>query len=310
MYYFIVNPHASGGKGMRVWRQVQRRLPKFSGTQRYEVFLTEKTGDARAFSRKITERCREEKTLVVIGGDGTLSEVVDGACLDSDRVSIAFVPTGYANDFARNLRRKYRLRRQPERFFTAERERMLDYGVLDAENGNRRFVVSAGIGFDAAVFHELLASRCRQCGEYPLRLHSARFSYFLTFLRELKRAQRTRGYILLDQEQRVEFNNIIFISAHVHPHESGYLLGSGANCEDGRLDLCIVSTKRKLRIVRILLAALFGIHKKMSGVHCYRCREAEIHTAEAFPVHTDGESCGKLRDLVLSCVPRKLRVRL
>lgn len=310
MYYFIVNPHASDGKGMRVWRQVQQELPKLASVSRYEVFLTEKTGDARAFSRKITEKCREPKSLVVIGGDGTLNEVVDGACFDSDNVSISFIPTGYANDFARNIQKKCRLKKQLKQIFSDEAVRKLDYGLLDAESGNRRFVVSSGIGFDAAVFHELLAVRCKKSENKPWRLRSARMNYLITFLKELGKARRSRGYVLLDQEKRIEFNNIIFISAHVHPHESGYLLGSGADCQDGYLDLCIVSTKRKLRVVRILLAALFGGHKKMNGVHCYRCKEVEIHTEEPLPVHTDGESCGNLRDLVISCVPRKLRIKL
>lgn len=294
---------------MRVWGQVQKRLRRLSDTRRYEVFLTEKSGDAREYTKKITRRCSEEKTLIVIGGDGTLSEVVDGACLNSDKISIAFVPTGYANDIARNMKR-HRIGGRLEQIFSDREERRVDYGVLDAKNGNRRFVCSCGIGLDAAIFHKLMLSRIRACGSRGITLRSARLSYFVTFIRELGRAGRSRGYILLDKERRVEFNNIIVASAHVHPYESGYLMGSGANCEDGYLDICIVSTREKLKLLKIMMAALFGIHKRMGGVHCYRCREAEIHTDEPMPVHADGESYGELRDISLSCVPRKLRIRV
>ncbi len=310
MFYFIVNPHASDGKGLRVWQKVQKKLPKLLNAQRYEVFLTEKSGDARDFSRKITERCRESKTLIVIGGDGTLNEVVDGSCFDTDNVAIAFIPTGVTNDFARYFRKKINLNKRIQQIFMSSEEKRMDYGLLNAENGNRRFVVSAGIGFDAAIFHELLSERCKKETSVKRGFRSERIRYIFSFMKALKGAKRSKGYLLLDQERRIEFNNIIFISAHVHPYEAGYLLGSGADCNDGYLDLCIVSTKHKFRVLRIMFGAIFGVHKNMKGVHCYRCKEVEIHTEELLPVHVDGENFGELRDVFMNCVPGKLRVKI
>ena len=306
MYYFIVNPHAGDGKGLRVWKQVQKLLLRMGEAQNYEVFITNKSGDAREFSRKITEKCRENKHIIIIGGDGTLNEAVDGSCLDSDRVFFSLIPTGSGNDFARGLYRRQMLRRQLERILNEQTCTRMDYGVLNAEGLHRRFAVSAGIGFDAAVFRELfLEQRKMKSG---LHLRSRRLLYMFTFLRELKRAKKSRGCVVLDGDQRMEFNNIIFITAQVHPYEGGYKLGPQANCADGYLDLCIVSTKRKSRIIRIMLNAITGHHQKMTGVHLLRCREAEIHVEEPMQVHTDGESCGELPDLTLRCVPGKLLV--
>ena len=53
MYSFIVNPNASGGRGERIWRRLEKQL-KHLGVP-YEAFVTEKTGDARRLARDLTE---------------------------------------------------------------------------------------------------------------------------------------------------------------------------------------------------------------------------------------------------------------
>ena len=57
MYSFIVNPNASGGRGERIWRRLEKQL-KHLGVS-YEAFVTEKTGDARSLACDLTEHQRE-----------------------------------------------------------------------------------------------------------------------------------------------------------------------------------------------------------------------------------------------------------
>jgi len=129
-------------------------------------------------------------------------------------------------------------------------------------------------------------------------------------VKELKRAKKIKGSILLDGEERMEFQHILFLSIHNHPYESGYALGCGASGEDGVLDLCLVSTKKKLRLLYIMFAALFGKHKSLPGVHCYRFKKMEIHLEQEVAFHVDGESLGKQKDLSISCMPGRLRLQI
>ena len=76
MYYFIINPEASGGRGRKIWDKVLKYLKRTHNTENYEVYLTEKAGDARRYAQQLSERCPEKRTLTVIGGEGTLNEVV------------------------------------------------------------------------------------------------------------------------------------------------------------------------------------------------------------------------------------------
>lgn len=311
MYYFIINPEASGGRGRKIWDKVLKYLKRTHNTENYEVYLTEKAGDARRYAQQLSERCPEKRTITVIGGEGTLNEVVDGLHMDGDRVSVAYIPTKTDNDIARCYRKRYTLRAQLKRLRNPSDELLLDYGVLNCATMNRRFAVSSGIGFDAALFPALYAEGYDGAADTKKPFFQRRrVSYFHIFVRELIHARPSHGYVILGGDKRHEFNNILFISAHVHPFDGGYMVCPKADGADGYLDICIVSTKYKWRLLLIMLASIFGKHVTHTGVHLYRCREAVIHTDRALPVHVDGESIGEQTDYTLTCIPKKLRLRL
>jgi len=79
---------------------------------------------------------------------------------------------------------------------------------------------------------------------------------------------------------------------------------------DGELTICIIHQRSKLRLLRIMLSAMFGNHLKYAGVRSYDCNELKIHLESAMSVHTDGRDCGKCTDIHLHCVRQKLRFLL
>lgn len=310
MYYFIVNPHASEGRGRKIWDKVLRYLSKTHNAENFEAYITEKSGDAREFAHQLSEKCQDPKTITVIGGEGTFNEVVDGINMDCNKISIAYIPTKSDNDIARSFRRKYNLKSQLKRLFSDSEETLLDYGVLNCSTMNRRFAICSGIGLDAAIFDDIYAVKCT-CENQPKKLnHIKKFRYLKTIIREFFKLKPTRGYVILDGEKRHEFNNIMFISAHVHPYEGGYLICPNASGVDGCLDICIVSTRHKWRLLWIMLSSVFGTHVTRTGFHLYRCKEAEIHTSNPLPVHVDGEVVGKNCDFTLNCIPKKLKLKI
>ncbi|SFG48412.1 diacylglycerol/lipid kinase family protein [Oribacterium sp. WCC10] len=310
MYYFIVNPQSSNGRGRKIWDKVLRHLNKTKNASNFEAYITEKSGDAREFAHQLSLKCQDAKTITVIGGEGTLNEVVDGINMDSNRISIAYIPTKTDNDIARSFRRKYNLKAQLKRLFTDSDEILLDYGVLNCPSMNRRFAISSGAGIDAAIFNDLYDAKCRS-GKRSRRFFQLRkLLYIKTFMREFFKVKPTKGYVVLDGEKKHEFNNILFISAHVHPYEGGYKVCPDASGEDGCLDVCIVSTRHKWRLLWIMFSSVYGQHVTRTGVHLYRCREIEVHTNKPLPVHVDGESAGKQSDFTLNCIPKKLKLRL
>ena len=76
MYFFIVNPGSCCGRGAKVWEKLKDALEKRAVG--YEHYLTGQPGDARSIARMLAKNCSEPRVIVVVGGNGTLNEVLDG----------------------------------------------------------------------------------------------------------------------------------------------------------------------------------------------------------------------------------------
>lgn len=75
MYSFIINPNARSGKGLRAWKLIEKRLEEKSVP--YQVFFTKYQGHATQIARTLTQE-KDCRSLIVLGGDGTLNEAVNG----------------------------------------------------------------------------------------------------------------------------------------------------------------------------------------------------------------------------------------
>src|SRR5689334_22737693 len=86
----IVNPVAGGGRAARVWARLDLGVA---------CVATERPGHARELARAAAERGVER--VIVVGGDGTVSEAAGG--LQGTDTALAVVPAGTGNDFGRGL---------------------------------------------------------------------------------------------------------------------------------------------------------------------------------------------------------------
>lgn len=306
MYYFIVNPKAHRGRGEKIWKKLERQLLK-SGVE-YEVHMTRAQGDARSIAHELTDGCREARMLVTVGGDGTVNEVLDGISFCC-QVTLGYIPTGSGNDLARSLRLPKNPRQCLRRVLNPKHYRYLDYGILTCGSQEpiyRRFAVSSGIGMDAAVCHSLHDMRCRSQKRLP---ELGRLNYVMLGIRHFLFAKPSKGYLILDGVKKVEFNNIYFVSCHIHPFEGGgFLFAPKADGSDGLLEVCVAHHSSKRKLFPTLLAALMRRSGQHRGLHHYPCREVQIHLEKPMSVHADGECCMHHSDIHLRCVEKKLRM--
>lgn len=307
MYYFIVNPNSHGRRGEKIWKKLERQIRKVGVP--YEKYLTQEAGDARRFAAKLTAAMQEPTVIVAVGGDGTVNEVLNGLAI-SDLLTFGYIPTGSGNDLARGLMLSQNPYKCLKQILSPAEISRVDYGIIsyeDEEPVYRRFMVSSGIGFDAAVCHRLL----KKNGAGGLPRPNGRWRYILAGAKQLLCAKPSRGYLILDGVRRVEFNHIYFVSIHNHRSEGGgFQFAPKAAYDDGEVELCVAHTASKLRLVMVLFTACLGHLGRQRGVHVYRCREAVIHVERPLPVHTDGENCFCQDELRVRCVKKKLRMIL
>ena len=306
MLIFLVNPNAGGERGYRVFKKLERRLLRTKTA--YQVYVTGGPGEARQLAARLSAEYEGESlTLVAVGGDGMLNEVLNGARL-SERLRFGFIPVGRDSDFARGLR----LPRTPlgclKRILSPREERELDYGVAEFggdEPSHHRFLVSCGMGFDAEWLAKLYELEQRRGRRSRLIWRGLRL---LVGFRSLLRARCTRGYFETDSGQRVEFGHLFLLSAQLYATEAGGIrLANKVPPTDGLLTVAVLNTHSRLQQARLLLLPRRKAPESYAGVRVYRCREFRLFLDEALPLHADGEGLGGRKELTLRCVRRRIR---
>ncbi|MDL2308591.1 YegS/Rv2252/BmrU family lipid kinase [Bacteroidales bacterium OttesenSCG-928-B11] len=154
----ILNPNALGGKCSQYWQIISEQLAN-RGIP-FTEHLANHTGAGSMISRSL---CRQgERHFIILGGDGTLNEVVNGVAtsgMDTTEVFIVPFPIGTGNDWARthNYPQDY-LDVFPS--FLAGHFFKHDIGLVksmqdDEVVDERYFINIAGFCFDAAVINEV-----------------------------------------------------------------------------------------------------------------------------------------------------------
>lgn len=156
----IVNPVSGGGATGRRWPELRRALDDV--LQDWDNDFTLEAGDATRMVREAAADGYDE--VVLVGGDGTLNEGVQGVCDVLDAAgdgaaprapTLALVRFGTGGDFARHLGLSGRL---PDAVahLAAGRVRSLDFGVVEyvdhhGRPARRAFANIASFGLSGAV---------------------------------------------------------------------------------------------------------------------------------------------------------------
>lgn len=301
MYYFIVNPKASSGSGMKKWRVLAGLLQKHKIP--YKVFFTDGAGSAVRYARSVTSG-GEDVILVAVGGDGTVNEVLNGIC-DFTHTTFGYVPTGSSNDLARGMNLPAEPQEAVKLLLHPESVRTVNVGCVKSGDSTRRFLVSSGIGFDAAVCHEALHSRIKK---FLNRFHLGKLTYLGIALKHILLLKGTPARLLLDGRRSFSFPRIFFCTFMNTKYEGGgFQFCPDALPDDDLLDICLVEQMAKPKIFRVLPTAYPGKHTHTKEVHIYRCRRAHIKTPRPMAVHTDGESFYFQKDMIVELLDSRLK---
>lgn len=302
MYTFIINPNARSGLGGRVWEQLEPKLKESSVP--YRAFFTKYQRHATAMTRKLTSD-GQEHTIIVLGGDGTINEVI-GGIKNLSLVTVGYIPIGSSNDFAR----AFSLPRNPQKALAAilspASYSYMNVGLLFYKNRTKRFAVSAGLGFDAAICHQAVISRMKVILN---RLGLGKLTYAAIAFHRLIHLRPASMQVTLDGQKTHSFSKVFFTVAMNHPYEGGgFRFCPEADPCDSLLNVMVISGISRIKALLLLPFAFKGWHTRFHGVYTYTCKEVQIESDIALPVHTDGEPVF-LQHSIRACLePEKLRV--
>lgn len=319
MYHIIINPTSKSGKGLAIWKTLEPVL--LEKNIPYRTYISTHIGHVSELTEEITSAASGTDVplnLILLGGDGTVNEALQGIA-DFDKVNIGYIPTGSSNDLARALK----LRRDPaellQQILDGTHSRRIDLGILTyddnteivsrlhkrPEHRSRYFIVSSGIGFDAAVCEEALSSPIKNTLN---RFKLGKLTYLGIALKQLITARHVSCKICLDGKDTIRIPKFLFSAFMIHPYEGGgFRFCPQADDTDGLLDLCVVGNLPKLLILLALPTAFFGQHYMFPHINHYRASSVRVRTSVPLWVHTDGEVYLKSDRISISCLGQRIR---
>lgn len=262
-------------------------------------------GEARTIAASLST-LTQPFTLVVVGGDGTLNEVIGGLS-SFINMTLGCIPTGSGNDFVRGLK----LEKDPltalHQILHPQKLRRLKIGQTISPSGCRSaFCVSSGIGFDAAVCNGAYRSGMKDMLNW---FHLGKLVYTGTALKQLFTSRLCPMKLTLDDGQELVYPHAFFAAVMNLPYEGGgFRFAPDADPCSDRFTLCIAEGLSKPRILSILPLAFSGRHVGKPGIHLITCKRVVIQTGHPLCVHTDGEIFGFHEEVTFEAHPERLNV--
>ena len=172
-------------------------------------------GHGIKLAAKLTEEKEDPAPIVaVMGGDGSLNEALNGFHMENAPI-LGYLPTGSGNDFARGMKLPPEPKQALDHILNPKYFYQLDYGaVLYGEENrpaSRRFLVSCGMGYDAAVCHNINKTKVKNLFN---ALHLGKISYLLIGIKQIILCRLTDGTLKIEGGETIPLKNIAFVSCH------------------------------------------------------------------------------------------------
>jgi len=291
IYHVIYNPQ-SGMRKTRRAAETVRRILEANGDE-VVFYPTERKGHCTEIVREINSSPEEVKVLI-IGGDGTFSEALNGV-VDFDKITFGLIPCGTGNDFAKKLKISGRTKKAM-RAILAGNERRIDYIDL---NG-RRCLNVCGLGMDVDVLVKYAS----------MKHFKGKIKYYLALFYVLTHFTPHRvRYKIGDAEGG---QDVFMVGVCNGSYIGGGMALAPDNAvDDGTLELVVIDNISKPMIPIRLVPFLLGRMNKQPCTHTFRGTEAEVEILGEEParVQVDGEVI-EMPKLCCRIVPKALRMFL
>ena len=285
----IVNPNAGKRRGEKDWTEISGLL-----TQAGFEFITEFT-QHRDHAISLTQDYIRQgfRKIIVVGGDGTLNEVINGIFIQEEvkttDIIVGMIMVGNGNDWGKmyNLTTDYR---KAVEILKKQRLFIQDTGLVRYYKGEqefkRYFVNIAGMGYDALVVKMTNNTKEKGGGGalvYLVNLIKGLFSYHHSYLDiEIEGKSVYKGKVFSMSVGICKFNG------------GGMMQLPFAVPDDGLFDLTIFKDVKKMTVIKHIKKLYSGTFTHLPFVQTHQGESVSIFSMDANPsyLETDGESLG------------------
>lgn len=301
--YVIKNGNPASVNSKKIWQETEKYLQEKQ--IQYSVYNTEYAGHAKKIAEQILKSHQEKTILLIVGGDGTIHEVINGAASYPHAV-VACIAAGSGNDYARGIQKIRNVKQITELLHVAEQSAIaIDLGQVQANDEELYFVNSLGLGFDASI--------CKAVNESKRKKHFqnwklGKFIYIYYLLRQLFIFKPFPLRIEVDGRKK-EYEKAWFIVVANQPYFGGGLkVAPDASDHDGKFHVIVVNNIPSFLFMFMFVSVFWGGHLKMTKwVEQFTCKKIHMKTDKEVPIQADGEIIG-YSDVYVKVIPEKLKV--
>jgi len=298
----IINPK-SGKKKFRQQRKYLFLALKHAGIE-FDYRLTKFAGHASKIARYFVEK--NYKNIMVLGGDGTMSEVINGIFSanieDTSSLKIALIPRGTGNDWGRfwGLTRDYN--KSIDVFFKGKTQ-PIDIGRVEYDmegiKESHFFINSIGLGLDAAVVnltHRLKSVLGSHSFLYTLALLGAVFTY---------KAHKVR---IFSEERNIADGMFTMNVANGCYSGGGMKQNPNAVPYDGLLDVMMAKKPTLWDILTALLRIFNGKLLEHPVIESFQTQSLLVQCDKAALLEADGIIVNGFSPYKISIIPNAIQM--
>ena len=296
----IVNPRSSGGKTGRIFDKMRGPIERAIGP--FDTIFTERGRHAVEIAREAALLGAE--LVIVVGGDGSIHEVVNGLMEARDRggngsrTRLGIIGQGTGGDFRRTLGLEHRLDRYCAAIAGGKTRRVdvgrISYTTHEGQKASAFFINILSVGLGGLV-DRLVAEAGRGLG--------GTMTYFAASVRGLLQSELgiLECRVTLKGETRVEeITTRSLAICNGRYFGSGMMVAPMAELDDGIFEVVDLGKAPKARFAYVSSTRIYkGEHISHPDVRHFRCDKITIAlknqaVAERFILDVDGEPLGQL----------------
>lgn len=278
-YIFIINPTAGkNDHSKKLSKDIQMIFQKHNLCNDLIIHITEGIGEATAFTKHMAQTHTERLRFYACGGDGTLSEVVNGA-YGHPHCCVGIIPIGTGNDFIKTFS-EYDI----SDFLDIEKQIFACENIIDLIRiGDTISVNLISTGLDSAIAKNVMKFKRLPIINGPTAYNLSLAYCFFTSL-------DNHFSYKVDGEVFPSDTYIFAVIANAQYYGGGYRAAPLADVQDGLLDFICVKRISRMKVLKLVSIYKRGEHLEIPDIVTFRrCREVELISDHPFIMNVDGE---------------------
>jgi diacylglycerol kinase (ATP) len=269
----LTNPASGHGNASHAAEKAIARL------QQRGIDVVEIVGTDAQHARRLLDSALDRGTdaLVVVGGDGVIADALQA--LAGNDVPLGIVPAGTGNDHAREFGLPTKDPGAAADVVADGWTETVDLGrIRDRAGATKLFGTVAAAGFDS-----LVTDRANR-----MRWPRGRMRYNLAMLAELSQLRLLPFRLVLDGHQEIATDLTLAAFGNSRSYGGGMLICPNADHTDGQLDITMVHSASRTRLIRLFPTVYQGTHVGLDEVTTARVTSVEVESP-GINVYADGD---------------------